>query len=208
MSTSSSRPDEASAFEREELAAVARLAARLWLFEVDAEMLSILRNADIVAAFSESGFPVPETLADKNNDAQSAATENDSALIDELAVDFCSLLVGPKGHVPPVESVWRSDRFEGQPAADSRTFFELLPRYQPPSKISDHIGTQLDFVAAVLEADTDEPEVFEIVVRFARQRLEWTAPFLSAVERRENKFYCWLAKLTADLIDTLRNLSQ
>ena len=79
----------------------------------------------------------------------------DAAVIEQLKVDYCELLVGPKGHISPVQSVWADNQFQSKTAASMNRFFELIPEYKPESNLSDHIGVQLDFLSAILR-QTDE----------------------------------------------------
>ncbi len=202
---------------RIELAGAVRFIARFWLREVDHIELERLRDPEIRTALT----------ADRLLDGWlSENSSNDEDLVDELAAEYCQLLVGPRGHLSPVESVNVANQFQGEPAAAMQRYFDLLSGYSPPSSLPDHIGVQLDFVAALLvsnvqvsnhnrdgenqdgeKRERDERVVDEIVQRFVSERLAWSSDFFEQVESRsrESGFYRWLARTSIGLVASLRS---
>ena len=78
--------------------AVAKLLGRFWLNEIDLEMLQAIAAPEFRESFEELGGFVPDPV--------------NSTVVEQLAVEYCSLLVGPQGHISPVESVWSENQFE------------------------------------------------------------------------------------------------
>jgi len=128
-------------------------------------------------------------------------SDDDEGVLERLQIDYCQLLIGPKGHLSPVESVWVADQFQSQTVDAMKSFFELLPDYQPPDRFHDHIGVQLDFAGHLLQAadkaGKDSDQADDLVRVFTQQRLAWTAPLLEKVERQaKSLFYRQLADAT------------
>jgi TorA maturation chaperone TorD len=124
-------------------------------------------------------------------------------MIEQLAAEYCRLLVGPKGHVSPVESVWADNQFQSKTAASMRRFFELIPDYVPESNLSDHLGVQLDFLGDLIDR-TEAGASDEITKHFVAVHLNWVPGFLDRVEQRDDsKFYSGLASVTRGLIQML-----
>ena len=82
-------------------------------------------------------------------------------------------------------------------------FFELIPDYRPATNLSDHIGVQLDFLAAILRQP--ERDVADAIVsHFAKTHLQWTLLFFQRIESQtQSKFYLGLANVTRNLIPTI-----
>ena len=71
-----------------------RLLGRLWLREMDQDALRELGRPPLCDSFVNAGGVLP--------------TNDDLEMIEQLAVDYCQLFVGPAGHLPPVQSVWQT----------------------------------------------------------------------------------------------------
>ena len=130
-----------------------------------------------------------------------ATGQNSDADLERLQIDYCQLLIGPKGHISPVESVWIADQFQSKSVDVMQSFFDLLPDYQPPDGFHDHIGVQLDFAGHLLQAadriESDFDEADELVSVFVQRRLVWTQPLLQQVKQRaRTTFYRQLADAT------------
>lgn len=127
---------------RTALGSVAKLLGELWLREVTLQRLQQLHaDRSIGDSLKSLGMELPSVNADAVD-----------AKIEELAIDYCQLLIGPKGHLSPVQSVWVAEQFQSSCVDAMKSFFELLPGYQPPGSFHDHIGVQLDFAGSVLIA--------------------------------------------------------
>lgn len=170
------------------LGEISGLLGRLWLREVDLSTLEAMSTPDFRSLYeSLEGFVPPVITAES---------------VEELAVAYCELLIGPKGHVSPVQSVWTSDQLQSETSASMNRFFELVPGYQAQSSLSDHLGVQLDFVGALLRIEDDG--VNEILNVFAQQHLSWINQFLGQVESKtDSEFYLGLAKVTRSMIGSI-----
>ena len=143
------------------------------------------------------------------NNAKGKSLDED---LERLQIDYCQLLIGPKGHLSPVESVWASDQFQSKSVDAMQSFFDLLSDYQPPDGFHDHIGVQLDFAGHLLQAadraaqDSDRAD--DLVNIFVRKRLAWTTPLLQKVKQQaQTTFYRQLAEATECWLDFF-NLKQ
>ncbi len=193
------------ALMQNELAAVARFLARLWLSELDAEVLRDFAADDLRDAYLRVGGAVPA---------------EDEATLDELAADYCQLFIGPVGHLLPYQSVWQEDQLQGRAAQSTTRFRELVgnsyvtpPRNTP----ADHLGVQLDIWSWLVEfsrfhgeADRDGTaegdslahQWHEIAEEFGRRHLAWPAALLGAVRAQaQTSFYRQLAVVTANYLD-------
>jgi TorA maturation chaperone TorD len=198
------------------LGAVAKLLGQFWLHELTADQCSGFNDPPEVGdALRLMGFELPQGTAAQMNES-----------IERLAIDYCQLLIGPKGHVSPVESVWVADQFQSHCVDSMKLFFDILPGYQPPSNFHDHIGVQLDFAGSLMlapppaiEGDHLQSEslenqttsvgpsedfdtaVNEITTVFIRQRMAWTAPMIAKVKvQAQTAFYRRLAEVTEQFL--------
>ena len=167
------------------------LLSRLWLQEVDAALLHQLQTPKLKASFESLGGHVP--------------SDPDLQTLDGLAVEYCQLLVGPRDHMCPVQSVWEEQMFQSDSVASMQSFFELLPGYQPPSTLVDHIGVQLDFVSKLMLVDSETTELNRVLRRFSASHFRWTDEFFDRIEKTTtSQFYLGLARITRNLLLTLR----
>jgi len=172
-----------------QLAEIVEFLGQLWLYEVTGETLSGMQTEPFSEPYRELGGFIPDSA--------------DAAIVENLAIEYCELLVGPKGHVSPVQSVWSDHQYQSKTAASMNRFFELIPDYQPDSNLSDHIGVQLDFLSAILR-QSDDSAANEIASHFAKTHLQWTLKFFDKIESHtDSAFYLGLAKVTRNLIHTL-----
>ena len=172
----------------ERLAHVGILLGQCWLNEMTAQSLASLNEPDVASCLDAIGWQVPEPTPE---------------VVESLAIDYCQLLIGPRGQLSPVESVWASQQFQGSSASSMKSFFELLPGYQSPSSLSDHIGVQLDFAGHLLMAVEADVEPVQL---FAAQRLAWAEPLLMGVHgKAETEFYRGLAVATKHWISCVQS---
>lgn len=169
-----------------QLSSVYNLLSQLWSSEVTLEQLQTLNEPDLRGAIEHLGGSVPSDV--------SAET------VETLAVDYCQLLIGPKNHLPPVESIWAGGQFQTKTASSVNQYYGLLPGFKPAVTIPDHIGAQLEFMAHLFQnaAMKDNPEVYtETADRFFEKHLGWTGDFLQQVhEKSTTDFYRGLARIT------------
>lgn len=169
-----------------QLAAIVELLGRLWLHEVTKATLTLMRSDEFLPTYEQLGGYVPPLVDDE--------------VVETLAVEYCELLIGPKGQLSPVQSVWVTNQFQSESSASMNRFFELLPGYVPQSNLSDHLGVELDFLSHLLR-NNDESTVQEMTEHFAITHLEWSIRFLDQVEMQtDSKFYQGLAKVTRQLV--------
>ena len=170
------------------LGEICGLIGRLWLREVDVATLNVMNDPEFLGLYESLGGFVP--------------TDITAGQVEELAVAYCELLVGPKGHVSPVQSVWTKDQLQSETSASMNRFFELVPGYQAQSSLADHVGVQLDFAGVLLQ--TQEESVSEIMDVFAREHFGWMNQFLGQVElKTDSEFYLGLATVTRSLIGSI-----
>ena len=173
---------------------VYRLLGRLWLQEVDTLLLNQLGRGDLGAAFENAGGVVPTLVTGET--------------VEDLAVDFCQLFLGPSQHCPPYQSVWETGQFEGE-AGNSMLGFAEVVRYDPsavlPGGMLDHLGLQLDLMGHLLGGSiAGETQIVEEVANaFYSAHLSWPEPLLvAAQERARTAFYRSLLKLTGEFLET------
>lgn len=164
--------------------------ADFWLHELTAKRVKALSPVELGIALRSLPLELPK-VADNHLEAD----------LERLQIDYCQMLIGPKNHISPVESVWIAEQFQSKSVDNMRTFFELLPGYSPPGKFYDHIGVQLDFAGHLLQAAARTPDdagqVDDLVKVFVQQRLSWTGPFLQNVKHQsQTAFYRQLADAT------------
>ncbi len=189
-------------------AAVYRLVSRLWRSEVDVELLRELTNGDLRDAYLAAGGVLPVI-----NDEQAA--------IDELAVDYCQLFVGPSGHLPPCQSVWGDGQFQSYAATSMENFLDILGYRSAnlPSIIVDHLAVQLDVMGQVVHQlaaasersrlDENSSSDFEALSDLARSffnnHLTWPTRLLRLARKQaQTDFYRAMTRLTSDFLDEER----
>ena len=173
-----------------QLSSVYSLLSRLWLSEVDLQLLTALNEPDMRDAYVKMGGQLPEGISDD--------------VVEELAVDYCQLLIGPKYHISPVQSVWQENKLQGSAASSMSRYFEAIPTFDSPSTIVDHVGVQLAFIAELfLQASaSDNPEAHEeIASQFFVDHVAWTTPFFDKVEgQATTSFYKGLANISREFL--------
>ena len=179
----------------EELAGLAgtyRLFARLWLREVDEPLLADLLRPPLCDVFSAAGGALPDNV--------------DSSTLEELAVDYCQLFVGPANHLPPYQSVWQRGQFQSE-SADSMQRYEVAIGYETGGLMFDHLGVQLDVMGHLLdcgpESGQHSDEVFRLAATYFAEHLTWAAPLLKAASSRASTdFYRSTIRMTHDFLNS------
>lgn len=150
----------------------------IFLREPGAATLQLFGNPDWQAAFEELGVSLPQA--------------NDS-MIDELAVDYCQIFIGPQKAVPPIQSVWQSGQLQSNSIESMNRYLEFI---QPATEttVKDHFGLQLEVMALILRTeieqsaqDTAEPiehaekhELDTLAESFFGEHIEWSFPMIQA----------------------------
>lgn len=170
-----------------------RLLARLWLREVDRDLARELRSPPLCDAFVEAGGTLP--------------VDDREQTLEELAIDFCQLLLGPTNHLPPYQSVWETGQFQGATTASMKQFIDVVGydlRVLPKGMMLDHLGVQLDLMGHLLRQcaiGQSEPEdlnsLSELAHAFFTSHLQWPTDLLDVAARRATtEFYRSVVLLT------------
>lgn len=179
-----------------ELAATVRLVAGFWLNEIDQNGLQLFQDSGVEQAWAKLGGGLFDAGVD--------ATET----LDRLAADYCQLLIGPKKHLPPVQSVWADHTFQSKAASATGKFYELYSDYDAPGTIHDHVGCQLHFAAFLLDeasrGEEHSQSAMQVLAQFQQEHLQWAQQLIDRVaQKADTDFYRGLAVVTDKLIKEL-----
>ena len=160
---------------------------RLFLRELDQDTLKLMNKDDLVTQLTQLGLKVP-------------SHDETGETLECLAADYCSIFLGPRNHVPPLQSVWQSGLLSG-PAVDSmRSYLEFVSIERDQDTMIDHFGFQLQVMATILASPVlpdDVGHVATITHHFFQQHLLWARQLLPrAVALAETSFYQSLMEVT------------
>jgi TorA maturation chaperone TorD len=180
--------------EAQGLAGTYRLLARLWMHEVDELFLRELQRNPLRESFEAAGGFVPDQV--------------DDPTLEELAIDYCQLFIGPKYHVPPFQSVWQSQRLNGEPVKSMSQFIDIVGYDNgelPDGILLDHFAVQFDVMGHILQQFALNPgateSLNEISHGFRIAHLDWTKRLLeTAQEKATTEFYRSAIRLTQDFL--------
>ena len=155
-----------------ENAGVFALLSRMWAREMDRDSLVALARPPLATEWQALGGIVIQEI--------------DENCLEELAVDYCQLLIGPQGHVSPVQLVWDQKRFSGDATGSMQKYLNLLNGFVPAIEMVDHVAVQLQFAGALtgLSAESGRPLLRGLVTAFARDHLDWTYEFFRRTENQ------------------------
>lgn len=182
----------AAADELAALSGTYRLFARLWMREVDDKFLASLLKPPLRDGFTAAGGWLPDAAA--------------PATLEELAMDYCQLFLGPANHLPPYQSVWQRGHFQSE-SVDSMRHYVAAAGCEPSGQMRDHLGVQLEVMGGLLEigsksvphADDD----LNIVSTYFATHLTWSTPLLAlAIDRAETDFYRSMIQMTRALLES------
>ncbi len=196
--TRTTQPETKS--ETAAMANVYLLLSRLWIAEADELLLQEMGREPIRSCW--------EAIAGQKLSLQECDLES-------LACEFCRIFVGPKEHLPPVQSVWTEDRFRGNSAASMEKYLALLTDFTPPNGVEpDHLGLQLAVMGTMLTAasrlvgETRRQSAFELVDAFYVEHLAWAGPLLAtAAGRTQSDFYACMLRVTRELLGSAPTLA-
>ena len=157
--------------EVQPLVPVFHLLANLWLTEVDTEFAELWNSSAVLIGEILDEPPVVLKSED----------------LPELETEYCRLFVGPKGHFPPVQSVWGTAKLESSATESmSRYIQELQHLHVDEVQCPDHIGEQLRCLAVLLEnrpdASTGHTAESDIVLsEFVTAHLSWPGELMTGV---------------------------
>jgi TorA maturation chaperone TorD len=179
-----------------------RLLARLWLGEADRGLVKELRTPPLREAFSQAGGILPP--------------DDQGHTVEQLAIEYCRLFVGPMDHLPPYQSVWQSGQFHDAATASMEEFIEIVgydTNALPRGMMFDHLGLQLDVMGHILDKRSVAPcdtellrIILEIEQSFFASHLLWPAELLEAAARiATTGFYRSVIKMTRDFLNAETN---
>jgi TorA maturation chaperone TorD len=174
--------------------AVYRLLARLWA-EEPGSLLAELAADPLRSAWLQLGG----VCSDHESDEVCSA-------IDE---DYCRLFVGPKEHLPPIQSVWTDGELNTGVTASLREFDSVIGFELPWSfaVIDDHVGNELWAMGQILHKSESLPleqlcVAGDLARTFFTGHLLWANPLFEAVVRREGeRFYGTVAAITQQFLN-------
>lgn len=181
------------------LAGTYQLLARLWHDSVDQGLAEALHEEPVRTAFMSAGGSLPPL---------------DREGLDDLAHDYCQLFIGPKNHLPPVQSVWADGTFQGTASTSMEMYLEVLgdaahgfSRETPPA-IVDHLGVQLEVMGTICKALSEELQLTRreslesLGQQFFLGHLCWTSSLIArAAGQATTEFYGSLMALTGEFLD-------
>jgi TorA maturation chaperone TorD len=129
---------------------VYRLLARLWA-EEPGELLAQLASEPLLSAWQQLGGVLPDHTSDEVR-----------ASLDE---DYCRLFVGPRNHLPPIQSVWTSGELDTGVTASLREFDTVVGFDEPWdfAIIPDHLGNEMWAMGQILRKSAGlTPDEMEI----------------------------------------------
>lgn len=176
--------------DRAQLAEAARLFGTLLIAELDTDQLSELREPSVEACLSDLGIELP------------AGGDGEAKELEELAADFFALFLQPTEGAPPVQSVWASGSFEGEPAACIRRHADAagveFGRLAARGAAVDHLGSILLLWAEVAV----RPECAEIAEHIESHHLAWGQQAL-AHAAADTGFYGQVSRACGSLLSEL-----
>ena len=184
------------------LANVYYLLARLWNHEVDASTLRELMSDQVADAYQKSGGWLPVDI------------EIDESLIDSLAIEYCQCFLGPKGHLPPHQSVVAVSRFQGDCCDSIKEYAKLIDAPilfdQHQQRMVDHAAVLLtmmgklhvDLQAAIDAGDEVAYQAIDSTrVEFFQRHVLWLTEYCSAAANRtQSDFFNGLFTVTGSVL--------
>ncbi|MBW1699275.1 MAG: molecular chaperone TorD family protein [Deltaproteobacteria bacterium] len=186
------------------------LLAMIYRQEVTSDLLNQIKDPQFLGVLSDSGIRLEKGFFDKP----------EAQLLEDLAVEYAKLFLGPGKHVSPHESVHhqREDgkwgQLWGESTVEVKKFIESTGlHYQPEYKgLPDHISVELEFMQQLTlreeqawEESDREGAVFcrKIEKKFIEDHLsQWIPPFCEKVmDEAQLPFYRELAAFTRKFIE-------
>ncbi len=181
---------------RFEMTATLGLLSFLWAAELTRASLCELTESELSTPWRELGGWLPVTGDHVNDD-----------MLEDLAVDYCQLFIGPRDHCPPVQSVWNSSRFDADAAQSMQQFIASLEVFEPCVPVVDHLAVQLQYAARLFSVplglleNRERSAICELAGLFFEEHLTWPANLLDRVSAKSRTpFYRGLAEVTRQLL--------
>ncbi|MDP6787367.1 MAG: molecular chaperone TorD family protein [Rhodospirillales bacterium] len=174
--------------------------------EVSAGLLKSIKEPEFLGALSESGVDIETDFLDRPEEQ----------VLEDLAIEYKALFLGPGGHVSPYESAQiegGSGLLWGPETIAVKRYIETAGFHYKPDYhgLPDHIGVELEFMAelagkeAAAWRDGDVAKASNCL-QFEHEFLAdhlgaWAPAFCrQTTERAELSFYRDVARLTADFL--------
>lgn len=186
------------------------LLALVYRQEVTPDLLSQIKDPRVLGVFSDLGVEGIEAFLQSSEEK----------LIEDLAVEYARLFLGPGKHISPHESIHhqREDgdwgTLWGADTVDVKKFIEATGlNYEADYKgMPDHISVEFEFMAALIRrekqawVESDEKSARSCVAvqkKFLEEHLiQWIPDFCDkVVQQAELPFYRAVAELTRSFID-------
>ncbi|MFK7769681.1 MAG: molecular chaperone TorD family protein [Mariniblastus sp.] len=183
------------------------LLARLWVSEIDQDLLDELLSDPVGPAYVAAGGVLPSI--------DSEGSDSEMSLLENLAVEYCGCFLGPKNHLPPHQSVVAHSRFQGDCLDSLKKYIEVIGQPKgifSDQKMLDHAGVLFHMMQRVLaslaEAIEDEssPEttkqsLVHLRDSFYVEHLDWLIGYCNVAEgKSQSEFYSGLFRLTKSLL--------
>ena len=184
--------------------------ATIFREELSAENLRRIGSADFMQTLGEAGVDLDGDLAQRP----------EAELLEEMAVEYTALFLGPGGHISPHESVHAetSGVLWGRSTGEVKRYIESAGFAYDPAfhGLPDHISVELEFMAVLAgkEAQAFRDADFSAAsncLKYQKEFLadhlgEWAPAFCRQVtERAEHPFYRGIAGLTAEFLKAERH---
>ena len=185
------------------------LLASVYRQEVNADLLHQVKDPQFLGVLSDLGIQLSSDFLQRPEEE----------VLDELAVEFAGLFLGPGGHISPHESVHHqrgdgSGLLWGESTAEVKRFIESTGlSYDPEYKgLPDHISVEIEFMKQLTlreeQAWRDEDEdgaldCLKTEKKFIEEHLvRWVHAFCDKViKEAELPFYREMAALTKNFIE-------
>lgn len=187
-----------------------RLLALIYRQEVTLDLLSQIKDPRFLGVFTDLGIEGIEALLQSSEEK----------LIEDLAVEYARLFLGPGKHISPHESIHhkREDgdwgTLWGADTVEVKKFIEATGlKYEPDYKgMPDHVSVEFEFMATLVRrearawAENDEAIARSCVAmqkKFLEEHLtHWIPDFCGKViQQAELPFYRAVAELTRSFIE-------
>ncbi|MFT5526406.1 MAG: TorA maturation chaperone TorD [Pirellulaceae bacterium] len=135
-----------------------------------------------------------------------AADDSIAETLEQLAIEYCVLFVGPKNHLPPFQSVWQTGQFQSQAISSMHDFMDVVnftTTEDSATSMPDHLAVQLSVMAhlCTLMKTDQRPELIEIAQQFFARHLTWQVDLVDEVIQRDNsEFYGSVAEMTREFL--------
>lgn len=180
--------------EHASLAGMFRLLARIWSREIDQEFLDQLSADPLREAFLNVGGILP----------------NES--VDDLAIEYCLLFIGPAEHLPPYQSVWQTGQFQGETTTSMEQFVDVIgyDTSNLDGMMLDHLGVQLDVMNWLEQNQAETPldsekavAIKQIHDEFFARHLAWPTKLIdAATEKTTSDFYRSVFQITRSFLES------